>query len=57
MKKVTITIETRNAVFADEPGYEVARILRNLADELEEGHRPEIMRDINGNTVGFIVYD
>ncbi|MEB0029166.1 hypothetical protein QN372_00235 [Undibacterium sp. RTI2.1] len=44
-----------NAAFDDGEQYEVARILRALADKLEnEGMRNMPLRDINGNTVGDI---
>lgn len=57
MSKFTITIETNNAAFQPEPCYEVARILRDLADKLAEGGEPETVRDYNGGTVGRIEYD
>ena len=57
---VKIEIETSNAAFETEPELEVARILRNLAWNLEgfgwpeEGEDPMVMtlRDTNGNKVG-----
>ncbi len=55
--KITITLSTDNAAFAEDGGAEVARILRGLADDVEnvacddfEGQR---LRDSNGNTVGY----
>ena len=52
--KYTITITCDNAAFEDDPGAEVARILRELAKRCEyEGHAaPAILRDTNGNKVG-----
>lgn len=55
--KITITINTDNAAFEDESGSEVARILRELCNEIEgrdilgndDGTN---LRDINGNRVG-----
>ena len=49
-----IEIETDNDAFAPEPGPELARILRELADKLDAGTVPESvrLRDINGNTCG-----
>jgi hypothetical protein len=56
-----ITIETDNDVFSGEAiGSEVAHILRNLADRIEEQSRAFLaqtdlsfnVRDSNGNTVG-----
>ena len=51
-----LKINSENAAF-DQEGQEVARILRGLADRLEnldklqECQRP--LRDLNGNTVGY----
>lgn len=57
--KLTITIQMDNAAFEDSnAGPEVARILRNLADDMDEGGSltspgaHATLRDINGNTVG-----
>lgn len=56
---ITITIETENAAFTEGWGYEVARILRKLADQVENEtdtlalvrlHLP--IMDYNGNRVG-----
>lgn len=48
-----VKLSTSNAAFEDESGaFEVARILRALADKLEDGHRDGIVKDVNGNTVG-----
>ena len=33
-------------------GFEMARILRRLADQIEDGCRDGVMHDINGNKVG-----
>jgi hypothetical protein len=59
----TLKIETSNAAFADDPCGEVARILRELALDLEVGLLNEerleaglldegSVRDLNGNKVG-----
>lgn len=50
---LTITIQCDNAAFSENPGGEVARILRRYADDID-GMEPEEtkLRDINGNTVG-----
>jgi hypothetical protein len=53
--KVTITIKTNNAAFVDNPGGEVARILRRLAESYEFHGRNDVsidLRDVNGNRVG-----
>lgn len=48
-----IEIDTGNAAFEDEgKGYEIARILRDIADKVENGAESGIARDINGNKVG-----
>lgn len=52
--KFNVEIDTDNAAF-DDAGIasEIARILRELATRLEQGHLDEILlRDFNGNTVG-----
>jgi hypothetical protein len=54
--KLKLEIKMDNAAFEDHPGSEVARILRDFADTIEEVPMPvgssESLRDINGNTVG-----
>ena len=56
MSKVSIRMDTDNAVFRDESGRlyesEVSRILREVADRVESGERKFSFRDYNGNTVG-----
>lgn len=52
MKKVTIEIEVVNSAFKDGMSYELSRILGELAKELEYGHLPRFLSDINGNKVG-----
>ena len=53
MEEITITIQTSNAAFeeARTPGVEVARILRRIADDFEEGFEREKYNDLNGNPV------
>lgn len=41
-----------NAALEDEPATELARILRNAADRIEQGTNPPHLFDINGNCVG-----
>jgi len=49
----TLSIKTDNAAFEDDPGYEIARILRQVADRVECGEEGDIiLRDVNGNRVG-----
>ena len=54
---ITVTINTDNAAFEGQEDYETARILRKLADNIEQAHGPANcdgmkLRDYNGNTVG-----
>jgi hypothetical protein len=50
-----ITIEINNSGSAfDEPREEVARILRELAVQIEAGNTPYFLRDFNGNTCGTV---
>jgi hypothetical protein len=53
----TLSIETDNAAFADDPKAEIARILRETADKLETGRYVDKLRDGNGNTVGNVMYE
>lgn len=49
----TIDLICDNAAFGDENlRPEVARILRRLANSVEEGYDAGILADINGNTTG-----
>ena len=60
-----LTIDTGNAAFDPEPGREIARILRELADRTEIdpgylmacGYGHVSVRDVNGNTCGRFFYD
>ena len=56
-----LTIKTGNAAFCDpytgeesgwDENYEVARILREVADKIENGKREGKTIDYNGNSVG-----
>lgn len=51
--RFTIDIECNNSAFDPDPWPELARILRDMAGQLEERH-PDYMtlRDVNGNAVG-----
>lgn len=51
-----ITIKTDNAAF-EPKGYELARILREIADNLEIGVYQEAVLDYNGNIVGKVELD
>lgn len=49
----TLEIKTSNAAFEGMAGYEVARILREVADTVEERDSIDMaVMDINGNNVG-----
>jgi len=54
-KAFNLHISTEGAAFADAPAAEIARILREAAQSIEEdGHeRVGRLKDINGNRVGF----
>lgn len=61
MERITITINTGNAAFDDEPATEIARILREIAASMERDGTPSLVelqdgtflvRDINGNKCG-----
>ncbi len=53
-RHLVIRIKTENAAFGDSPGVEVARILRRMADEFENGGTISTPRDINGNKCGSV---
>lgn len=66
--RTEIRIDMNNAAFADSPSDELARILRNLANEIRrggdfvdigpDGNGYKSLRDYNGNTVGvFTILD
>lgn len=54
--KITINIATGNAAFEDNAGPELARILRRLADRVEDWQGANefslLCLDVNGNKVG-----
>jgi hypothetical protein len=58
-ERLTITIETGNAAFADDPCRELARILRAQADLIESGMATDEtpLRDVNGNRVGVCIIE
>ena len=53
-----VVFNTDNAAFTDDPGAEIARILREVADHYEDHVSGDVFRiwDINGNRVGFAHY-
>lgn len=52
-----LEINTSNVAFADDPGFELARILREVAKHVEDGCVRGDLRDINGNKVGWFSID
>lgn len=56
MENFSLTIETVNAAFEDNAAAEIARILRQLAQRLEddgmESGQEFVLCDLNGNKVG-----
>jgi hypothetical protein len=54
MDKVTIEIKTGGSAFEGYEEKEIARILRDIADKIENGYEPTKPLDINGNSCGFI---
>ena len=54
MDRMQITIRTENEAFSDNPSAELARILRKLAECIENGATPDFLYDINGNKVGSV---
>jgi len=62
MSSITITIDTSNSAFDGEQipaEYELARILAELAEDIESGTIDDshAIRDFNGNTVGQFTID
>ena len=55
----TLTIQTGNAAFAEDPAEEIARILRELAQRISMNGKHSLsltLRDDNGNTIGRTAY-
>ncbi len=48
----TLKMKSDNEAFTDDAAHEVARILREVADKLEQGREYGTCRDYNGNKVG-----
>jgi hypothetical protein len=53
---IQIEIDTANAAFQPDPAIEVARILRDVVERLEQGTLTgkfsRLLKDVNGNYVG-----
>ena len=57
--KFKLEIITDNAAFEESPAYELGRILREVAADLELGRSFDprrTLRDINGNAVGVATF-
>ena len=54
MSMLEIEIAADNAAFDDDPGYEISRILVDLAFRIRHDglDNVSVIKDINGNTVG-----
>lgn len=52
MSTFRLEIKTTNAAFEEDPGPELARLLREAADKVENGTVTGILHDYNGNRVG-----
>jgi hypothetical protein len=55
MKTLKIEIVHSGAAF-DYPTNETIRLLRQLADHMEEDNPPQILRDSNGNRCGIVTF-
>ena len=55
MKTLKIEINHSGAAF-DYPTNETIRLLRQLADRIENSDPPQILRDSNGNRCGNVMY-
>lgn len=54
---IKITLKTDNAAFEENYNEEVARILREIADNIKNGNYVIFARDINENKVATIEYE
>lgn len=51
--KMSMRIDSDNAAFEEDSGaVEVARLVRQIADRIDQGEREGKLLDLNGNTVG-----
>lgn len=55
--KFKLEIFCNNASFEDHPNEEVARILRETAQKLEDGRNHFPLLDANGNRIGQVVLE
>ena len=52
--ELTVTISSDSAAFEGDPRWEVARILRGIADRIESGAEEFSVFDLNGNRCGAV---
>lgn len=53
MERFTVKIRTTNDAFESDAGYELAQILREVADKVQAGDRTSgVLYDSNGGLVG-----
>ena len=58
MATITITVNMDNAAFDEHPASELAKVLYEIAQEIEGGRLPPFQaEDDNGNTVAFVTDD
>ena len=63
MTTLSIEINSGSAAFADAPHLETARILREIANNIENGgggvddYISTPIRDVNGNSCGYVSFD
>ena len=55
--KMTINLQMDNAAFDPDKWEEVARILQGIAARISKDNLPYVLIDINGQSVGTIIYD
>lgn len=51
-----LEIETDSDAFKDDARGEIARILSELVNRIYQGKEPSTLQDLNGNTVGRIIW-
>ena len=52
--QLVVKINTDNDAFKPSMSYELSRILKGLAEKIEDGRTAEYLMDSNGNTVGTV---
>lgn len=58
MKKICVSIHLgRASIYSLHRNEVIADMLKELAYNIKQGYKPELLRDPNGNTVGTVSYD